>query len=339
MNPHAKAIRRSMTDPHRVVKALRLEQGAVRQSGGYLIRCPAHVDRTPSCSVTRGPDGTLRVKCFGCELSGDVLTLVGAVTGLSLRRNFKDVMLACCDAGGLHQLRDAICSRSEAPPFDFQEPPATEEPRDYPPQPEVEQTWSTGYAPECIEMAHTMLAMRGLAPDAGLARAIGDETELAWWASYRSPERREAGLPRQSWRETGHLVILPVYNCFGVMRSLRSWQCRTGYEGPKRLPAAGHRSNELVLANDAALAILREPGSPKRILIEEGEGDYLAMCQAYPGIPVLGVMNGSWSDAFARRIPMGSLVMVRTHQDEAGERYAQAIIRSIKDRAVVRRVV
>jgi len=328
MNPHAEAIRRSMTDPHRVVRALRLEQGAVRQSGGYLIRCPAHGDRTASCSVTRGPDGTLRVKCFGCDLSGDVLTLVGAVTGLSLRRDFRDVMLACCDAGGLRQLRDAICGAGAVPPIDFQAPVATEEPRDYPPQPEVEQTWSTGYAPECIEMAHTMLTMRGLAPDAGLARAIGDETELAGWARYRG----------QSWRETGHLVMLPVYDCLGQMRSLRGWQCRTGYEGPKRLPASGHRSNELVLANDAALAILREPGSPKRILVSEGEPSFLSLCQAYPGIAVLGVMNGSWSAALAARIPLGSLVTVRTDNDQAGDKYAQDITRSLKDRAVVRRV-
>lgn len=328
MNPHAEAIRRSMTDPHRVVRALRLEQGAVRQAGGYLIRCPAHGDRTASCSVTRGPDGTLRVKCFGCELSGDVLTLVGAVTGLSLRRDFKDVMLACCDAGGLHQLRDAIYSRSLAPPLDFQAPLATEEPRDYPPQPEVTSTWESGYATECIEMAHTMLTMRGLAPDAGLARAIGEETELAGWARYRG----------QSWRETGHLVMLPVYDCQGVMRSIRSWQCRIGSDMPKRLPPAGHRSNELVLANDAALAILREPGCPKRVLISEGEPSFLSLCQAYPGIAVLGVMNGSWSAAFAARIPLGSLVTVRTDNDQTGDKYAQDITRSLKDRAVVRRV-
>jgi len=236
-------------------------------------------------------------------------------------------MLACCDAGGLHQLRDAICSRSEAPPFDFQEPLATEEPRDYPPQPEVTSTWESGYATECIEEAQSMLASRGLAPDAGSARAIGDETELAGWARYRG----------QSWRETGHLVMLPVYDCLGQMRSLRGWQCRTGYDGPKRLPAAGHRSNELVLANDAALAILREPGCPKRILVSEGEPSFLSLCQAYPGTAIFGVMNGSWSSAFAERIPVGSMVGIRTDADRAGDRYAEEIARSLRDRAVVRR--
>ncbi len=47
-----------------------------------MVLCPAHGERTASCSLTVGPDGTLRVHCFasdgGC-LNGDVFTLIAAV--------------------------------------------------------------------------------------------------------------------------------------------------------------------------------------------------------------------------------------------------------------------
>jgi DNA primase len=80
----AGAVRRALNDPWRLCEALGLTEGAERQRAGLSIRCPWHPDQGPSCSVTRGPDGTVRVHCFGCGHTGDALSLIAAVRGLKL---------------------------------------------------------------------------------------------------------------------------------------------------------------------------------------------------------------------------------------------------------------
>ena len=58
------------------------------QAGGAIVLCPWHDERSPSCSVSRGRDGTVRVKCFGCGATGDALTLVAARHRLDLAGDF-----------------------------------------------------------------------------------------------------------------------------------------------------------------------------------------------------------------------------------------------------------
>jgi len=53
------------SDAARIAAAL---GGAVRSGRGYLARCPAHQDRTPSLSLTDSGDGRLLWRCFaGCS--------------------------------------------------------------------------------------------------------------------------------------------------------------------------------------------------------------------------------------------------------------------------------
>ena len=83
----AEAIKGALTDVWKLVAALGLERSAKRQQGGRgaIICCPAHNERNPSCSVTLGPDGTIRVRCFACSFSGDALSLIAAAHGLRTR--------------------------------------------------------------------------------------------------------------------------------------------------------------------------------------------------------------------------------------------------------------
>jgi hypothetical protein len=69
----------------------------------------------------------------------------------------------------------------------------------------------------------------------------------------------------------------------------------------------------------------------------EGEPDYLSACQAYPGVAVIGIGSGSWSETFAQRVPLGSDVLVMTHDDDVGNRYAEQIKSTLAKRAIVRR--
>lgn len=50
--------------------------GARRYSGGWMARCPAHDDRSPSLSISEGNDGQLLLRCFaGCDFL-DVLSSI-----------------------------------------------------------------------------------------------------------------------------------------------------------------------------------------------------------------------------------------------------------------------
>jgi hypothetical protein len=319
-------VRRTLVDPVRVCERLGLAKDARRQSAGVRIRCPMHAERTPSCSVTRGPDGTIRVRCFGCDWSADVIGLVAAARGLDARRDFREVLATAAEIGGLHQLvaelaGDARPALRVVPPLPE---PAPE--REYPPADEVLEVWNGSRPVADVEPCRIALALRGLFPGPEAARALV-VAPAPRWARYQG----------RSWLESGHRVVLPAFDATGELRSLRAWQVDRSAAGPKRLPPAGHRATELVLANPQAVNMLRAPAEPVRLLIAEGEPDYLSLCQGYPGAPVIGVVSGSWSEAFAARVPFGSLVTVRTHHDQAGDRYADAIIKTLAGRALIKR--
>jgi len=95
-------IRERLDDPLRLVHLLGLERGAKRQGPNVLISCPWHSpDRSPSCSISVGRDGTVRVRCFTCSQTGDVLHLVAAVHGLDLRFAWAKVLEIAAGLAGV----------------------------------------------------------------------------------------------------------------------------------------------------------------------------------------------------------------------------------------------
>ena len=84
MNSPVIPLRRPAADPLDLLLS-RLE--GVKQHGArYVARCPAHDDKSPSLSLSRGDDGRALVHCYvGCE-ARDVL----AAVGLELRDLFPD---------------------------------------------------------------------------------------------------------------------------------------------------------------------------------------------------------------------------------------------------------
>ncbi len=79
------AVRRALSDPRDVCRRLGLDRGARPQGGGLMILCPAHQERTPSCSITRGPDGTLRAFAGAGIMADSVAETELAETELKLR--------------------------------------------------------------------------------------------------------------------------------------------------------------------------------------------------------------------------------------------------------------
>ncbi len=327
---YAAEIRRTLRDPLVACNALGLAKGATRQPTGVTILCPAHGERNPSCSVTTGRDGTLRFKCHGCQATGDLLTLVATVYDLDLRADFKEVLLAAAELAGLTQIVDELNDQKPYTPRPLPELPEPEPERDYPPLAEVEALWALAGPVAADPAAGGHLVGRGLdartVESMGLARAIPAGATLPRWARYRG----------RAWSESGHRLLVPVVDSLGVVRSVRSWRVE-GDAAAKRLPPAGHRATGLALANPRAQRMLAGPSSPKQVIVVEGEPDFLSAAVTWPTRPILGVLSGTWSADFAARIPTGSEVIVMTHNDQAGDKYAADIIGTIKTRAVVRR--
>lgn len=336
-------IKAALSDPTRVLEALGIMgegRARQRQASGWLIRCPVHADRSPSCSVqNRG--GELLWNCHACGAGGDVLSLIAAVRGISLSgRGFIDAMTEAARLGGLWHIVDELegrandADRRPAPPPPARPQPPPEPERTWPDKAEVDALWNVCGPVSENEAATEYLAGRGIDAtqvDAlDLGRVLPARGALPRWASYRG-----AAAVSSTWRELGYLLIVPMFDPEGSMRSVRAWRVVAG-EGPKRLPPSGCKASGLVMADTFGRAMLRGERAPERVVIVEGEPDHVVRCIVTrdPRTAVLGIVSGSWSAAFASKLPQGARVDIRTDADDAGDRYAAEIVASVKRRCI-----
>lgn len=328
-----RAIRHALTDARALCDALGLLDGykPVRQARGLFIRCPVHSERTPSCSVTQGPDGTLRVCCYGCGWTGDVLHLIAAAHRLDVRADFSAVLteaarLAAVDLASEHRLEPRRPTVAYSAPS-------------YPDTGEVEALWWS--AVNVSEDSEARGYLEGRTIDAGavelydLARVLLPSSWAPGWARCRG----------RSWSQS-HRLILPVVDHTGTTRSLRAWRLpsdEASEDAPKRTAPFGKALAGLVLACPVARRMLATGGLPSwaalDVIITEGEPDFLTwaarVSDANETPPaVLGVVAGAWGSALADRIPNGARVIIRTHQDASGDRYAADIRASLAGRPV-----
>lgn len=335
---HAREVRNALHDPRKLCHGLGLLKGAEEQAGGALtILCPHHQERTPSCSVSKGDDGTIRVRCFGCDWSGDALTLIAEVRGWSLQTQFRDILAEGAHLAGELQLEVEIRGDSERPAEQRKPvappPPAT--PKEYPPIAEAQGLWDASLPVVADAEAAAMLQSRAIDPavagERRLARVLAAGSTLPRWARYRGKADHA-----RTWIETGHRILIRMWDSGGHLRSVRAWRVGDD-ESPKRLPPSGHRATEIVMANAEAVEILSgRCDAPARVVIVEGEPDWMthAVRTTYA---VIGLVSGAWTQGFADRIPIGSEVVIRTHHDQAGEKYAKQVFESLKDRVALSR--
>lgn len=199
-----------------------------------------------------------------------------------------------------------------------QEPPPP--PREYPDAAEVEALWTGAARVTDDPFASAMLDGRAIDPIAvaqrRLARVLAPGQDLPSWARYRGA----------TWQETGHRLVLRAWDADGVCRSVRAWRVTEG-DSPKRLPPGGCRASGLVLANAAAWRVLRG-GQADELVVSEGEPDWLTWATRWDGA-VLGIVSGSWTPELSARLENVERVIVRTDRDEAGDRYAEQILKSL----------
>lgn len=98
-------VRRSLEDPEKTCRLLCLRR-VKKQPGGVLVCCPAHDDKNPSCSITRGDNGGLRVRCFSCGFTGDAFGLVAKLYDLNIETDFGRVLSIAAKLGGVQPVSD-----------------------------------------------------------------------------------------------------------------------------------------------------------------------------------------------------------------------------------------
>lgn len=98
---HAGEVRRALTDPAALARALGLKAAPSQGRAACVVCCPWHNEASPSCSVRLGPDGTIQVRCFGCSRGGDALHLIAAVRGLDIATAFPEVLLEAARIAGV----------------------------------------------------------------------------------------------------------------------------------------------------------------------------------------------------------------------------------------------
>jgi hypothetical protein len=329
-------IKLALSDPEMVLNRLGLmgkKKEHRKQGRGWLIRCPLHKENTPSCSVQQ-KGGIIVWKCWGCGATGDVLNLIAIMNDLKIDTEFKQVLLEGAKLAGLWQLVDELegrAPRADRPVLRLPEP---EPERPWPNLYEVARLWSACTKVDEDEQVSKYLRGRAIDPTVvarrDLARVVG--SEQPWWASYRG----DAPVSR-SWNSLGYRLIVPMFDHEGSLRSVRAWRVTEGE--PKRLPAIG-KAGELVMADPVALNMLRRAGKPWRVTIVEGEPDFLTRASITEDerVATLGIVSGSWTPAFAERVPLGARVFIRTDVDNAGNRYADNVVSTLRRRAFIWRL-
>jgi hypothetical protein len=208
-----------------------------------------------------------------------------------------------------------------------------------PPRAEVESLWRSSRPVTENAGIAAWLASRGLDPSAvelwDLARAL-PSAGLPPWARTR----------QGNWIETGHRVVLRLWNAKGDVASLRARCVLPGSEGPKSLAPSGYAVRGLVLTDPLGAQILAGADLAwwkPEVVISEGEPDFLTWATRQPdageqGPAVFGVEAGGWTQSIADRIPDGARVAVRTHADGAGSGYADRISATLRGRCSVFRL-
>lgn len=191
----------------------------------------------------------------------------------------------------------------------------------------IRQTWADAPHASDDDEASAYLRRRGIDPHRlwahDVARVRGDDAPP--WATFGRME------PHRLWA--------PLYDASGELCSVRMRRLDAAPDGsPKTLGPANVAMRGRVLACTKGRRMLAGDATAARhgVLILEGETDLWTWASRLTGddAPALLAVpgSGSWSRAFADRIPAGTRVAVLTDRDDAGRAYLEKIGRDLRGR-------
>jgi len=324
------------------------------KSGSAMRPCPvcgadargkSSGDRRGPVGIYKGADGRGRWRCYRCDAGGDSIALASAVVCRSaatkgLTPDQQRDLWDWFTGQGWAPARDGYAKPPVARPVPVA---ATPEPENKPPPPsaEVDELWERcGIVADDPEAA-AYLASRKIDPvrvsDLDAARALPVSGALPSWA----------GAAGRTWRETGNRIIVPLWDVNARMVSMVARNISRDCNGKVKSLAARGRRRGAIMACGLARQILAKgiepdwwPSSePFRIVISEGEIDWLLwmakFSDANETAPArFGIVQGSWSAEIAARIPDKSTVIIRTDNDDVGDKYAARIVETFRGRGV-----
>lgn len=287
-------IKRRLSDPMHVAELLGLTEGAKRQSGGVSVRCPLHLDGNPSCSLTRGDGGMLRVKCFnGCDFGGpsgggDVLHLVAAVRGWSVKADFARVIQAAAELAGV----EAVVV--QAPHLTIAKPTA--------PPPDLEPAWAALGPLEADEWEY--LRGRNLDGAADLCRRVSDDAPI--------------GLGKRG--AEGYRIACALRNLSGDVVAI---QLR---------PADDlERDERFITRGSSKAGVFGDPRTLREstaLIVAEGLSDFLAASIAMAGLPgvcVLGIAGVENAEYLGKLAVKGKRAVLAFDADGPGDDCAEKV--------------
>lgn len=184
-----------------------------------------------------------------------------------------------------------------------------------------------------------------------LAERRLDPEQVATWDLARAhpdqPSPRWAWCKGQTWAESGHRLIIPMYDEIGALRGF-SGRCRRGTSGRKALLPTGFSSRGLLFACPLARQMLGSASKPEWwgdeafvLTVLEGGPNFLAVAsrvsECNEGEPAtIGITSGSWTSNHAARVPDGTVVVLVPDPGETGRRYMLRIGESLHPRCDVR---
>lgn len=136
---------------------------------------------------------------------------------------------------------------------------------------------------------------------------------------------------RRLWSETGHRLLLPLFDVGGRAVSLVGR--RVGEERPKAVFPRGCEVKGLVMANHVARRWLAGLSEVREVVVVEGVTDFLTVAGMFEDVgAVIGVVEGAWTQPLADRIPDDAEVMVATDLDPTGDKYFESIRKTLEGR-------
>lgn len=316
------------------------------------MRCLWHNDEHPSMTGWTCKGGYPLWTCHGpCQHTYDAVDVVGLaykLEGKAARRKALELVGGRAALAGVKLSLDDLALDTEAA--------AGGEPR-WPPRDEVRAVLAH---PRPAAAAH-WFSERGLsldfARDHGLAYSTSGMGD--YWAGGKS-----------GWDRLGYGLSFATVSPDGERACVRARRTgahrKTGEVGTAKAKAPlGHNCDGTVLVNpeawrffasrltteadlDLATTLLRayhqDPNLvvevkplPTELEIAEGEGDFLRRCEsAGPGVAVVGLFAGAWSQAHADKIPAGTKVKSYCHSDEAGIGYQHRVADTLRGRCPIR---
>ena len=309
-------------------------------SCGALKRHSKHRDKRGAIGVTLNGKGW---SCFQCGARGDCVRLVSYAIGHGGRTRGAEGRAVIEEARRRGLVDDVRLPIAQAPHSALSLEPV------FPAADELAALMRAARSVDSpgAEPAAAWVHSRGLDPE-----AVAELCAVAYMAGDVDPPSW-AGTSRESWRESGHRLIVPLYDARGVMRSVRARDV-TGQARIKELTPTGYRVTGLVMADRKAYRLLKGdaydgsetmPDHVRRVgaVIAEGTPDWLTVqlsvvAQRGDDAPaVFGIFSGAWTTEHAAKVPTGTAVLIATDRDPQGDDYTAKIAGSFVGRCPCRR--